>query len=190
MRVALARASFFVGMALVFGIGCCTKQATISDTPTHASRPAKVWKRTVLIDVAFSSVERAAVIDGFDAWRDAVGTDLVQLRYGIVSTADAFMPAGRSDEIHVVRLVDSQDVDKNCGTQNKIACWHGDIGHVYLGIGAILPQYLTRVTSHECGHAMGLPHSPPPSVMVDYADAMSAGPTEKDVQAYRDISWR
>ena len=185
MRVALARASFFVGMALVFGIGCCTKQATISDTPTHASRPAKVWKRTVLIDVAFSSVERAAVIDGFDAWRDAVGTDLVQLRYGIVSTADAFMPAARSDEIHVIRLVDSPDVDKHCETTGKIGCWIEPKGHIYVGVDQLGLHYLARTISHEAGHAAGLSHEQPPSVMADGPDRMTPQPTEKDAAMFR-----
>ncbi len=167
--------------------------------------PVRTMHPTVYIDEAFTPVERADVERGLDLWEDAV-PELHFLRGRMDhATIIGVSLAHEPDTITIVRVVgqydhDCPDYERQIGmrydglrpvavTSHEVICvdapYLESVGAGLGGRGAGL--WFVTAIGHELGHAMGLPHRPPPSIMCADLNDDATAPTAEDVAALREL---
>jgi|HubBroStandDraft_1064217.scaffolds.fasta_scaffold396529_2 hypothetical protein len=175
----LAAALFAMGLA-----GGCAGARCRTALPTAPPHAASPWSRLVLIDDTFAKDEIPEIVVGCDAWAVRLGARTVDLRYRLVSHGLAEEPSPPG-ELHIARRATVEEIAPDCSGMAAVGCYRFGEDRIMLAATAISLRDIGQVTSHELGHAMGLPDRPDRdagrSVMVHVVENAAPTPTALDV---------
>ncbi len=146
----------------------------------------------VVIDESFTEGERGNIIDGIAAWHSAVTQFNFHLDFEQHADIIGDALSGEAGAIYIVRNKGTHDTDCPSGHReigdDNIAITNSKRGYAiicmdstYINAHRAPDDEWRRVTMHEMGHAMGMPHRPMPSVMAIPDNNIAEFPSHADI---------